>query len=125
LMSLWNNVARFQDESLKLQKVDKVDTREALHAAAKLRVEELQDGFMHGFTRGNREIDIPPGVGDLLRRVEKSIELLAMTRNTFTQLPGIEDAAMLAELGGVFPEVDRAVQADLNAIAIAVKEWRK
>ena len=125
LMSLWNNVARFQDESLKLQKVDKVDTREALHAAAKLRVEELQDGFMHGFTRGNREIDVPPGVGDLLRRVEKSIELLAMTRNTFAQLPGIEDAAMLAELGGVFPEIDRAVQADLNAIAIAVKEWRK
>jgi len=124
-MSLWNNVARFQDGSLKLQKVDKVDTCEALHAAAKLRFEELQDGFMHGFTRGNREIDVPPVVGDLLRRAEKSIELLAMTRNTFAQLPGTEDAAMLAELGGVFPEVDRAVQADLNAIAIAVKEWRK
>ena len=53
-MSLWNNVARFQDGSLKLQKVDKVDTREALHAAAKLRVEELYDGFMQGFTGGNQ-----------------------------------------------------------------------
>jgi hypothetical protein len=63
LMSLWNNVARFQDGSppLKLQKVDKLDTREALHAAAKLRVEELLDGFMHGFTGGNQQIDVPPG----------------------------------------------------------------
>ena len=57
LMGLWNNVARFQDGSLKLQKVDKVDTREALHAAGKLRVEELLDGFMHGFTGGDRQID--------------------------------------------------------------------
>src|SRR6266699_4481179 len=125
LMSLWNNVARFQDGSLKLQKVDKVDTREALHAAAKLRVEELHDGFMHGFTGGHQQIDVPPGVGDLLRRVEKSIELLATTRNTFAKPPGPEDAAILAELGGIFPQVDRAVQADLNAIAVAVKNWRK
>src|SRR6266699_6921424 len=43
LMSLWNNVARFQDGSppLKLQKIGGIDTREALHAAATLRVEEL------------------------------------------------------------------------------------
>src|SRR5262245_26390296 len=39
LMSLWNNVARFQDGSLRLQKVGKFDTREALDAAAKLRVD--------------------------------------------------------------------------------------
>ncbi len=38
----------------------------------------------------------------------------------FAKPPGPEDAAMLAELGGIFPEVDRAVQADLNAIAVAV-----
>jgi hypothetical protein len=127
LMSLWNNVARFQDGSppLKLQKIGSIDTREALHGAAKLRVEELNDGFMHGFTGGNRQIDVPPGVGDLLRRVEKSIELLAMTRNTFAKPPGPDDATMLAELRGVFPEVDHAVQADLNAIAVAVKDWRK
>jgi hypothetical protein len=125
LMSLWNNVARFQDGSLKLQKVDKVDTREALHAAATLRVEELYDGFMHGFTGGNQQIDVPPGVGDLLGGVEKGIELLARTRNTFGKRPGPEDAAMVAELGRAFPEIDRAVQADLNAIAIAVKNWRK
>ncbi len=127
LMSLWNNVARFQDGSppLKLQKVGKIDTREALHAATKLRVEELHDGFMHGFTGGSQQIDVPPGVGDLLRRVEKGIELVAMTRNTFAKPPGPEDAAMLAELGGIFPEIDRAVQADLNAIAVAVKDWRK
>ena len=127
LMSLWNNVARFQSGSppLKLQKINKVDTREVLHAAAKLRVEELHDGFMHGFTGGNRHIDVPPGVGDLLARIEKGIELLATTRNTFAKPPGPEDAAMLAELGGIFPEVDRAVQADLNAIAVAVKDWRK
>jgi hypothetical protein len=125
LMSLWNNVARFQDGSLRLQKIDKVDTREALHAAAKLRVEELYDGFMQGFTGGNRQLDVPPGVGDLLGRVEKSIELLATTRNTFAKPPGPEDVAMLAELSAVFPEIDRAVHADLNAIAVAVKNWRK
>jgi hypothetical protein len=127
LMSLWNNVARFQDGAppLKLQKIGSIETREGLHAAAKLRVEELHDGFMHGFTGGSRQIDVPPGVGDLLRRVEKSIELLAMTRNTFAKPPGPDDAAMLAELRRAFPEVDRAVQADLNAIAVAVKDWRK
>ena len=126
LMSLWNNVARFQSGSppLKLQKVDNVDTRVSLYAAAKLRVEELLDGFMHGFTGGNRQIDVPPGVGDLLGRLEKGIELLATTRNTFAKPPGPDDAAMLAALGQVFPEVDRAVQGDLNAIAVAVTGWR-
>ena len=127
LMGLWNNVARFQSGSppLKLQKVDRVDTREALHAAAKLRMEELHDGFLYGFTGGRGQIDVPLGVADLLARVEKGIELLAMTRNTFAKPPGLEDAAMLAELGRVFPEVDRAVQADLNAIAATVTRWRK
>jgi hypothetical protein len=127
LMSLWNNVARFQDGSppLKLQRIESIDTRETLHAAAKLRVEELNEGFMRGFTGGSRQIDVPPGVGDLLRRVEKGIELLAMTRNTFAKPPGPDDGAMLEELRGVFREVDRAVQADLNAIAVGVKDWRK
>jgi hypothetical protein len=125
MMSLWNNVARFQDGSLKLQKVDKINTREQLHAAANLRVEELLDGFMHGFTGGNRQIDVPHGVGDFLARIEKGIKLLATTRNTFAKVPGPEDATMLAELSAVFPEIDRAMQADLNAIAVAVKNWRK
>ena len=125
LMSLWNNVARFQDGSLRLQKVDKLETREALHAAAKLRVEEFLDGFMHGFTGGNHEIDVPPGVGDLLVRIEKGIELLFTTRDTFAKPPAPEDAAVLAELSAVFPEIDRAVHADLNAIAVAVKNWRR
>ena len=39
--------------------------------------------------------------------------------------PGHEDAGMFAELSAVFPEIDRAVQTDLNAIAVAVKNWRK
>lgn len=127
LIGLWNSLARFQGGSppLKLQKVDRVDTREALHAAAKLRVEELHDGFMHGFTGGAQELDVPPGVGNLLARVEKGIELLATTRNTFAKPPGPDDADMLAELGRAFPEVDRAVQADLNAIAAAVTRWRR
>ncbi len=68
---------------------------------------------------------MPPGISDLLRRVEKSIELLATARNTFAKPPGPEDAAMLAQLGGIFPEVDRAVHADLNAIAVAIRDWRK
>ena len=68
---------------------------------------------------------MPPGVGDFLTRIEKGIELLATTRNTFAKPPGPEDAGMLAELSAVFPEIDRAVQTDLNAIAVAVKKWRK
>jgi len=127
LMGLWNSLARFQSGSppLKLQRIGNVGTRAALHAAAALRVEELLDGFMHGFTGGSQQIDVPPGVGDLLARVEKGIELFAMTRNTFAKSPGPEDAAMLAELGRVFPEVDRAVHADLNTIAATVTCWRK
>jgi hypothetical protein len=126
-MGLWNNLARFQNPSLplRLQKVGKVATREALHAAAKLRVEELYDGFMLGFTGGNRQLDVPLGVGDLLARVEKGIELLATTRNTFAKPPGPEDGPILAELGALFPESDRAVQADIKAIAAVVKEWRE
>jgi hypothetical protein len=58
-MSLWNNV-RFRDRSLRLQKVGQLDTREGLHAAAKLRVEELLDGFTHSFTAGNRAISQLP-----------------------------------------------------------------
>jgi hypothetical protein len=127
IMSLWNELTRYQDGSpkLELEKIGKIDTRERLHAAAKLRVEELYDGFMEGFTDGKIEIDVPPGVGNLVRRVEKGIELLAMTRNTFAKPPGPDDEAMLAECAGTFPLIDEAVQADLNAIAVAVKRWRK
>ena len=127
LMSLWNRMAKFQGGSppLKLQKVGHIDTREALREAANLRAEELRDGFMKGFTGGNRHIDVPPGVSDLLIRVEKGIELLATARNTLARPPGPDDDAILAELTKVFPVVDRATQSDLNAIAIACKEWRK
>ena len=64
-IGLWNNVARFQAGSppLKLQRVDKGDSRETLHASAKLRFEELYDDFMQGFTGGNGRIDVP-GVGE-------------------------------------------------------------
>jgi len=125
-MGLWNDLARFQSASppLRLQRIGKVASRAALQAAAKLRVQELYDGFMLGFTGGNGQMDVPLGVSDLLARIEKGIELLAAMRNTFAEPPGPEDAAILAELSGVFPAVDRAVHADLNAIAIAVKEWR-
>ncbi len=127
LMGLWNRMARHQDASspVKLQTVDRPSTRDALREAAAMRVDELYDGFMHGFTGGHREMDVPPGVADLLSRVEKGIELFATTRNTFAKPPGPDDAEMLMELARVFPEVDHAVQADLNAIAVAVKEWRK
>jgi len=127
MLGLWNRMAKFQTGSpgVKLQKIGRLDTREGLRDAANLRVEELHDGFLHGFTGGGEHIDVPPGVGEILARVEKGIELLARARNTFRRPPGPDDAAMLAELGGVFPEVDRAVHADLNAIAAAVREWRK
>jgi hypothetical protein len=127
MLGLWNRMAKFQDGSpgVRLQKVGDLDTREGLRDAANTRVEELLDGFFHGFTGGNEHIDVPPGVGDILARVEKGIELLAMTRNTFAKPPGPDDAGMLAELGGVFPEVDRAVQTDLNAIAMTVTRWRR
>ncbi len=68
---------------------------------------------------------MPPGVGDLVRRVEKGIEVFFMMRNTFAQPPGPDDDAILAECARNFPVVDHAVQADLNTIAIAVKRWRK
>lgn len=53
---LWNRMAKFQSGSppLKLQKVGRIDTRETLHDAASLRVEELHDGFLHGFTAAHR-----------------------------------------------------------------------
>jgi hypothetical protein len=127
MMSLWNDLTRYQDGSLKLglQKVGKIDTRERLHAAAALRVEELYDGFMEGFTDGKTEIDVPPVVAECVRRVEKAIELLAMTRNTFANAPGPDDDAILAETVRAFPMIDEAVQTELNAIAVAVKRWRR
>jgi hypothetical protein len=126
MMGLWNNLARFQSGSppVRLQKIDKIDTREALHAAASLRLGELYDGFMQGFTGGKRKIDVPAGVADLLAGIEKGIELLAMTRNTFAAAPERDGAAMVAELGRAFPEVDRGLHSDLNGIAVAVTTWR-
>ena len=127
LLSLWNRMARFQSGSppLKLQQVGCVDTRETLHDAANLRVDELHDGFMYGFTCGNKHVDVPPGISDLLIGVEKAIELFATARNTFARPPGRDDAAMLSELTKAFPVVDQAVQSSLNAIAVTVMEWRK
>ncbi|MBM3950259.1 MAG: hypothetical protein FJ311_02255 [Rhodospirillales bacterium] len=126
MLGLWNRMAKFQDGSpgVKLQKVGRLDMRESLHDAANLRVEELHDGFLHGFMGGGDRIDVPPGVGELLGRVEKGIELLATTRNTFAKPPGPDDAQMMTELARVFPEVDHAMHADLNAIAVEVRKWR-
>lgn len=127
MLGLWNRMAKFQDGSpgVKLRKVGSLDTRESLRDAANLRVEELHDGFMQGFTGGSREMDVPPGVGDILARVEKGIELLATVRNTFAKPPGPDDAQMMVALARSFPDVDHAVHADLNAIAVVVREWRK
>jgi len=126
LMGLWNQLAGYQGSSpsLKLTKVGAINSREGLHAAAKIRVEELYEGFMRGFTGGQEDLDVPAGVGDLLTRIEKGIELLATARNTFARPPGPEDAGILAELSGMFPVVDRALHDDLNAIALAVTRWR-
>jgi hypothetical protein len=126
LRSLWNELTRYQDGSpkLKLQKIGIIDTREKLHAATKLRVGELHDGFLEGFMDGKTNIDVPPGTSELVGRVEKAIELLATMRNTFAQAPGRDDDAILAECVHNFPMIDEAVHADLNAIAIAVKRWR-
>ncbi len=126
LMGLWNHLAGYQggSPSLKLTKVGAIDSREGLHAAAKTRVEELYEGFVRGFTGGQEDLDVPAGVGDLLTRIEKGIELLATARNTFARPPGPEDAGILAELSGMFPVVDRALHDDLNAIAVAVTRWR-
>ena len=126
MMGFWNELAGLQDGSppLKLHAIGKIDSREGLHAAAKLRVEELFDGFLEGFTGGRAEIDVPPGVSACVRGVEQAIELIAGCRNTFAAPPGPDDAAMLAEFVRTFPVIDSAVEADLNAIAVAVKRWR-
>ncbi len=126
LMGLWNHLAGYHGGSLslKLTKVGAINSREGLHAAAKVRVEELYEGFMRGFTGGQEDLDVPAGAGNLLTRIEKGIELLATARNTFGQPPGPEDAGILAELSGMFPVVDRALNDDLNAIAVAVTRWR-
>jgi hypothetical protein len=126
-IGLWNHLTAYQDGSspLKLIKVGGINTREGLYAATKTRVEELHEGFMRGFTGGQEDLDVPAGVGDLLTRIEKGIELLATARNTFARSPGPEDAGILAELSAMFPVVDRALHDDLNAIAVAVTRWRR
>jgi hypothetical protein len=127
LMGLWNHLAGYQggSPSLKLTKVGAINSREGLHAATTIRVEELHEGFMRGFTGGQEDMDVPAGVGDLLTRIEKGIELLATARNTLARPPGPEDAGIVAELGGMFPVVDRALHDDLNAVAMAVMRWRR
>jgi hypothetical protein len=126
MMGFWNTLAMLQDGSppLELTKVGALESREALHAAAKMRVEELWDGFMHGFTGGNDAIDVPPGVSVRMHRIEETIRLFAAQRNTFAVPPGPDDAAMAAEFIRMFPVIDEAVEGDLNAIAIAAKAWR-
>ena len=89
-----------------------------------MRVEELWDGFMEGFTGGSEAIDVPPGVSFRVHRIEEAIRLIVGERNTFAAPPGPDDAAMMVEFIRMFPVIDEAVEGDLNAIAIAVKEWR-
>ncbi|HLH88186.1 MAG TPA: hypothetical protein VKX28_06985 [Xanthobacteraceae bacterium] len=126
MMGFWNVLAGLQDGSppLKLQKIDKLDSRDAMHAAAKLRVEELLDGFLKGFTYGQAELDVPEGVSARVHHVERAIETIIGWRNTFAEPPKAEDAAMCAEFARQLPVIDAAVEDDLNAIAVAVKAWR-
>jgi len=126
MMSLWNELTRYQDGSpkLELEKIGPIDTREKLHAATKLRVEELYDGFFEGFTDGKAQFDVPQGTAKIVHRVERAIEALATTRNTFAKPPRRDDEAIFAECAGAFPTIDAAVQDDLNAIAVAIKRWR-
>ena len=125
MQSLWNELTRYQDGSptLELTKVGPIDTPKGLHAATKLRVEELYDGFLEGFTDGKTELDVPPGTAAIVHSVEKAIEVLASIRNTFAR-PGEADEEMFAECVRGFSLVDPAVQVDLNAIAVAVKKCR-
>jgi hypothetical protein len=90
LLGLWHNMAKYQDGKppLKLTPVGPMRCRDDVRKAANLRVEELHDGFLQGFTGGQESIGVPAGVGDILTRVEKGIELLATTRNTFAEPPG-------------------------------------
>lgn len=127
LLGLWHNMAKYQDGKppLKLTPVGPMQGRDDVRKAANLRVEELHDGFLQGFTGGQESIDVPAGVGDILARIEKGIELLATTRNTFAEPPGPDDDAMVAAFIESFGEIDRSVQGDLNALAATVKEWRK
>jgi hypothetical protein len=126
MMGFWNTLAALQDGSppLKLTTTGTIESREALHAAAKMRVEELWDGFLEGFTSGNDAIDVPAGVSFRVHRIEEAIRLLVGERNTFAAPPGPEDDAMMAEFIRMFPVIDDAVEGDLNAIAVTVKEWR-
>jgi hypothetical protein len=126
MMSFWNMLAALQDGSppLKLQKIDDLAGREAMRKAAAVRVDELLDGFMQGFMGGRAELDVPQGVGARVHRVERAIEIMAGWRNTFSAPPTPEDAGMRAEFIRQLSIVDDAVEADLNAIAVAVKAWR-
>jgi hypothetical protein len=125
MKSLWNELTRYQDGSPKLElaKIGPIDTPRGLHAAAKLRVEELYDGILEGFTDGKTELDVPPGTAAIVHSVEKAIEVLATIRNTFAK-PENDDEAMFAECVRGFSMIEPAVQVDLNAIAVAVKQWR-
>ena len=51
---------------------------------AALRVEELLDGFLQGFTGGEDNFDVPQGVGARVHHIERAIEMMARWRNTFT-----------------------------------------
>lgn len=126
IMSFWNALTGLQDGSppLKLEKIGKLDSRAAMRAAANLRVEELLDGFMQGFTGGNDNFDVPQGVSARIHHIERAIEMLAQWRNTFARPPTFDDAAMCAEFIEQLPVIDEAVEDDLNAIAVAVKAWR-
>jgi hypothetical protein len=125
MFGLWNHLAEFRTGTppIKLQKPGSIASRRGLYVAAKTRVEELNKGFMRGFTGGKRKMDVSTGVAELLSRIEKGIELLATARNTFVRPPGPEDAGVQAEFRTIFPRIDRALHDDLNAIATAVHRW--
>lgn len=89
LSQLWNDVAAYRSGSppLRLQKVGPLDTGEALHRAANLRIEELCDGFLYGFTGGDWEIAVPPPISKLLTEINKALELFATVDGMFAKPP--------------------------------------
>lgn len=127
LAGLWNDVARYQSGSLplQLQKVETLDSREALRLAANLRIEELCDGFLYGFTGGNWQIAVPSSIDTLLTDINEALEVFATVAGMFAKAPGPHDTEWFGEFREMIPEVDRIVERHLNAIATCTIRLRR
>lgn len=119
LAGLWNDVARYQSGSLplRLQNVETLDSREALRLTTNLRIEELCDGFLHGFTGGNWQIAVPSSIYMLLTEINEALEVFATMEGMFAKTLGPHDTEWFGEFREMIPEVDRIVEHHLNAIA--------